>query len=316
MKTRAIFGLLPSVLGALGLLSSAACSPDFDPVSRVVSFRVLAQQTDVPFAKPGETVNITSLSYDPQGRTINWAWAACVNPDESTVQGCLDKIAADSATSGAAPILAQGAELSTFSYTVPADALSSLPENARSGAHVGVLSIACPGDLSLDQGSNNLPFSCKESGTGRAFALDEYVVGMKRIQVRQSDRNQNPVIDQVTFDGAAWPEGEIKTVTACDTDGNEYKPCAGESKHQISARPSAASTESGTTEFGVAFTEQVIIEYYATDGVFEYEIKIASSPNTGWAARKAASGKDLTLWMVVHDDRGGATWAQRQVHVQ
>lgn len=24
---------------------------------------------------------------------------------------------------------------------------------------------------------------------------------------------------------------------------------------------------------------------------------------------------DLTLWMVVHDDRGGATWAERHVHV-
>lgn len=316
MKKRGIFARLLNGLGALGLLSAPACSPEFDPVSRVVTFRVLAQRTDVPFAKPGETVNITSLSYDPEGRTINWAWAACVNPDESTVQGCLDKIAADSVATGATPILAQGAELSDFSYTVPADALSSLPENARSGAHVGVISIACPGDLSLDRGSNNLPFSCKESGTGRTFATDEYVVGMKRIQVRESDRNQNPVIAQVTFDGADWPDGEIKTVTACDTDGNEYKPCSDESKHQISARPTADSTESGTSEFGVAFTEQVIIEYYATDGVFEYEIKIASSPETGWAARKAASGKDLRLWMVVHDDRGGATWAERRVHVQ
>ncbi len=69
-------------------------------------------------------------------------------------------------------------------------------------------------------------------------------------------------------------------------------------------------------EFGVDFTEQVIIEYYATEGVFEYEVKIASDPQTGWAARKAASGKDLTLWMVVHDDRGGATWTQRHVHVE
>jgi hypothetical protein len=316
MKKFSILGVVLSVLGAVGLVSTAGCAPEFDPVSRVVTFRVLAQETDLPFAKPGETVHITSLSFDPQGRAVNWAWAACVNPDESTVQGCLNKIAEDSAQTGASPILAQGAEMSDFSYTVPADALSSLPENARSGAHVGVISIACPGNLSLDQGSNHVPFSCTEAGTGRTFGLDEYIVGMKRIQVRQTDRNQNPVLEEISFDGADWPESEIKTVTACDTDGNDYKPCAGSSKHKISARPTRASTESGTTEFGVAFTEQVIIEYYATDGVFEYEIKIAGSPETGWAARKASSGKDLTLWMVVHDDRGGATWAQRQVHVQ
>lgn len=316
MNKQSILGVILSVLGTIGLLGTAGCAPDFEPVSRVVTFRVLAQETDVPFAKPGETVHITSLSYDPQGRTVNWAWAACVNPDESTVQGCLNKIGADSAQSGASPILAQGPELSDFTYTVPQDALSSLPEKAKPGAHVGVISIACPGDLSLEPGSNNLPFSCKEVGTGRSFGLDEYIVGLKRIQVRQTDRNQNPAIEQVTFDGVAWPEGTIKTVSACDTDGNDYKPCADSSKHKISARPSAASTERGTTEFGVAFTEQVVIEYYATDGVFEYEVKIASSPETGWAARKAASGKDLTLWMVVHDDRGGATWAERQVHVQ
>ena len=113
-----------------------------------------------------------------------------------------------------------------------------------------------------------------------------------------------------------WPEAEVKQVIACDTDGNDYKTCAENSKHQIAARPSTTSVESGRTEFGVDFTEQVIIEYYATEGVFEYEIKIAADPQTGWAARKAASGKDLTLWMVVHDDRGGATWTERHVHVQ
>ncbi|HEY0467706.1 MAG TPA: hypothetical protein VGC79_26075, partial [Polyangiaceae bacterium] len=157
---------------------------------------------------------------------------------------------------------------------------------------------------------------CTEAGTGRVLALDEYVVGLKRIQVRSTDRNQNPQIERVTFDGEDWPEQEIKQVIACDTDGNDYKACAENSQHQIGARPTSASVESGRSEFGVDFTEQVIIEYYATEGVFEYEIKVAAEPETGWAARKAASGKDLTLWMVVHDDRGGATWTERHVHVQ
>ncbi|MEI9949818.1 MAG: hypothetical protein WDO74_12765 [Pseudomonadota bacterium] len=300
----------------LGLSSMFGCAADFDPASRVNSLRVLGQQTDVPFAKPGETVNIGSLSYDPQGRSVTWAWGACVNPDASTVQGCLDKIAADAATSGGSGILAQGPALSSFSYAVPANTLDSLPAAARASALIGVVSIACPGDLSFEQGSNNLPFSCKEAGTGRVFALDEYIVGLKRIQVRSADRNQNPQIEQVVFDGQDWPEAEVKEVIACDTDNNDYKPCADNTKHQIGARPTAASVESGTTEFGVDFTEQVIIEYYATEGVFEHEIKIAAEPETGWAARKAASGKDLTLWMVVHDDRGGATWAERHVHVK
>jgi hypothetical protein len=306
-----------ATLGFLLVLSSMlGCAADFDPASRVNSFRVLGQQMDVPFAQPGETVNINSLSYDPQGRTVTWAWGACVNPAASTVQGCLDKIGEDSASSGSSQILAQGPGLSNFSYTVPSNALESLPEAARPSALVGVLSIACPGDLSFEQSSNELPFACKEAGTGRVLSLDEYVVGLKRIQVRSKDRNQNPQIEQVTFDGLDWPEDEIKEVIPCDTDKNDYSVCAENTKHKIAARPTAASVESGQSEFGVDFTEQVIIEYYATEGLFEYEIKIADDPQTGWAARKAASGKDLTLWMVVHDDRGGATWTERHVHVQ
>jgi hypothetical protein len=310
MKKRSIAGVF------LGLLSTLGCTTHFDPGSRVVSFRVLAEQADQPFARPGETVSIRSLSYDPEGRSVNWAWAACVNPSASTVQGCLDKIGEDSQATGSSPILAQGAELDHFSYTVPPNVLDSLPTGAKSSAMVGILSVACPGDLSLEDGPNNLPFSCKERGTGRAFALDEYIFGLKRVQVRSSDRNQNPVIEQVTFDGQDWPEGEVKQVTACDTDNNDYTSCSASSKHQLSARPTLASIESGTTEFGVGFTEQVVIEYYATEGIFEHEVKIAAEPQSGWVARKSASGKDLVLWMVVHDDRGGASWATRQVHAQ
>jgi len=300
----------------LALSSMLGCAADFDPGSRVNSYRVLAQQTDVPFAQPGETVNITSLSYDPQGRSVTWAWGACVNPDSSTVEGCLSEIAEEAANSGGSGILAQGPALSNFSYTVPADTLDSLPEGAKASAMVGIVSIACPGDLSLEQAANALPFACKEAGTGRVLALDEYIVGLKRIQVRSTDRNQNPQIDQVLFDGAVWPEGEIKQVIACDTDDNEYAPCADDTKHAITARPTTDSVESGRTEFGIDFSEQVIVQYYATEGTFEYEVKIADDPQTGWAARKAASGKDLTLWMVVRDDRGGASWAERHVHVQ
>ena len=300
----------------LGLLNTMACEADFDPGSRVLSYRVLAQEMDVPFAKPGETVNIRSLSYDPQGRTVNWAWAACVNPSSATVQGCFDKIGEDTEKSGESPVLAQGAEMSDFTYTVPADALDVLPESARPSALIGIASVACPGDLAIEAGPNNLPFTCKEAGTGRVMALEEYVIGVKRVQVRANDRNTNPVIEAVLFDGVEWPEDEVKTVKACDTNNNEYKPCADDTKHEIVARPTASSVESGTTEFGIAFNEQVIIEYYATEGVFEYDVAIASDPNTGWAARKAASGKELRMWMVLHDDRGGASWAERRVRVE
>jgi hypothetical protein len=310
MKNRIILAVLLSVLGTFG------CDPDFPPGSRVTSFRVLAQEVDLPFAKPGETVTVNSLSYDPQGRPVTWAWAVCVNPSSPSVTGCISDIAEQAAESGDSPILAQGVDMSSFEYTIPEDALEVLPENSRASSLVGLVSVACPGDLRLTPGDYGFPFQCLEAGTDRAMAIDEYIVGLKRVQLRSTDRNENPVIEQVTFDGEPWPEDEVKTVSACDTDGDDYTKCPDATRHQISAIPSAASRQSGRTEFGGDFTESVIVQYYATEGIFEYEIKVIEEPETHWAARKFASGKDLTLWMVLHDDRGGATWTQRTVHVE
>ena len=307
-------------LGLLALFAAlsglAACGADFDPGSRVTSFRVLAVQADLPFARPGETVTLSSLSYDPEGRTVNWAWATCLNPAASTAEGCLAKIAADTQASGASPIAAQGDGLDTFTYTVPDDALDSLPAAARAGAFVGVLNVACPGTLTLEAGPGDLPFRCADSNTGRVLGLDEYVVGLKRIFVRSEDRNQNPSIARVTFDGADWPESETKQVTACDRDDNDYTACSASSKHQVGAYVADGSVESGKDQFGTSFSEQVVVEYYSTEGTFESQDRIAADPHTGWVARRKASGTDVILWFVVHDDRGGVVWTQRTVHVE
>ena len=80
--------------------------------------------------------------------------------------------------------------------------------------------------------------------------------------------------------------------------------------------PTPDSFEAGQDEFGRAFAEQVVIQYYATDGIFEHEVKLGSAPNNGWVARSSASGQTLSIWFVVRDDRGGVSWATRQVTVQ
>ena len=78
----------------------------------------------------------------------------------------------------------------------------------------------------------------------------------------------------------------------------------------------AESAASLNRALGRAFEEQVVIQHYATEGIFEFEVRTGESPKTGWVARKRASGQTLTLWFVARDDRGGVTWTQRQVRVQ
>lgn len=294
----------------------AGCSEDFDPASRVTTFRVLAVQTDAPFAEPGQTVQLSALSYDPLARPVTWAWAMCDGAADSSVMACIQRFSEVSQAAGGPTWLAYGEGQNTAAVTIPADALDRLPPEARWQATVGVLSVACPGALEIDSANPELPFRCSDSMSGRELELDEYVIGVKRVSVRESDQNQNPVIERIEFDGADWPEGEVKEVEACDTDENDYTACSGSSLNDVAAIVSLESFESGRDEFQRDYSEQLVIQHYSTEGIFESEVRVADDPKTGWVARKSASGSELSLWFVARDDRGGVSWTERRVRVR
>jgi hypothetical protein len=291
-----------------------ACGEELEPGSKVDSFRVLAEQVDLPYARPGEVVRLSSLSFDPAERPVTWAWLSCLNPNASDLQGCLDTIGSSDDVEQA--LVASGLGVDQVEVTIPSDALSRLPPEGRGSASMGVISVACPGELSFAEGPGGLPFLCQEPGGGRTLGLDEFSVGLKRISLRESDRNQNPQISGITFDGVSWPADEIKEVGACDRDDFDYTQCPAADKHGLGVDLPAGTIETGTNEQGHDFEEQVVIQYYATEGIFEYDTKIADQPYTGWVARQAASGQTLRLWFVVRDNRGGVTWTERQVRVR
>jgi hypothetical protein len=292
-----------STIRSLSLLACATtlgCQDDsFDPGARVTSLRVLAMQADSPYAAPGDTVSLRALSYDPLGRPLDWAWAACENPATSDVEGCL---------------IAQGEGLDRLELTIPSTTLDTLPPEALPAALVGVVSVACPGTIEIARSLAGLPLRCVDD-TGNELALDEYVIGLKRIFVRSVDRNQNPVLERVTFDGEDWPEDEVKEVEPCPTDGNTYDDCK-VGKHSLAAFVTPGSFESGVDEFGRQYGESLVVQYYATEGLFEFDVRIGEEPKTGWAARSTASGSELTLWFVARDNRGGVGWTQRRVVVR
>jgi hypothetical protein len=121
---------------------------------------------------------------------------------------------------------------------------------------------------------------------------------------------------RLTFDGADWPEDEIPEVDACTTSKNDFSACEGGVRHKLAAYATQESFEAGVSEFGQPFSEQLIVEYYATEGVFEYDVLIASEPETRWAARTQARGSDVHLWFVVRDDRGGVSHVERTIRVR
>lgn len=298
-----------STLCALSAL--VACGEMPDPGSRVSSLRVIAQAMDRPYAAPGDTVEVSSLVHDPEARAVNWAWATCVNPSSSDVSGCIDRIAA----SGTA-LIANGEGIDRVTVSVPQDALSSLPATVRPSASMGVLSVACPGNLELATGASGLPFRCSDANSGRELGLDEFVVGMKRIVVREQDRNENPSIARITLDGNEWLADDVPTLRPCNERGNDFSGCAEALRHKVSAEVTPESFQSGTSEFGEAFDEQIVVQYFATEGNFESDSRIAESPVNQWAPRQQASGQDVTFWFVVRDNRGGVSWATRRAHVE
>lgn len=304
------------LLTALTACCVTGCENDYDPASRVTDLRVLAVQADTPFAAPGQAVQVTALAYDPEQRPITWAWGLCDGAEDSSVSGCIARFVELSEAHGSPPWLAVGEGQASAGFTIPDDALERLPAEARWQAEVGVLSVACPGDLRVVDDGLEIPFACTDSTTGRELEPSEYVVGVKRVYVRSSDQNQNPEIERVLFDGDDWPVDEIKEVDSCDTDTNDYTVCKGNAKHRVAAIVSPASFESGTDEYGRDFSEQLVIQHYSTEGIFEGEVRVADDPTTGWVARRRASGSEITLWFVARDDRGGVGWAERRVHVR
>ena len=63
-----------------------------------------------------------------------------------------------------------------------------------------------------------LPFRCVDANTAQELTSDRYVVSVKRIYVRRTDKNQNPAVPAVTWDGQPWAEGDVKEVAPCKND--------------------------------------------------------------------------------------------------
>jgi hypothetical protein len=292
---------------------SAGCSTDFDPPSRVTGLRVLAVRADQPYAPPGATVQLSALAVDPAARPLTWGWGTCVDPGSSDIVTCID--GTDWSTFTIA------ADTPNFAVTIPLDAIDRMPSDARDRASVGVVTVVCPGDLALASprqtiaAAGTLPFVCSDPATGRVLAIDEYVAGVKRVFVRATDRNANPAIASVQWGGEDWPSAVTQTARACSVTGNDASDCDASLRHAVAAIPAPGSAESGVDSFGAPFTEQVVVQYYATEGIFADDVRIASDPATKWTARRQSAGSAVSMWMVVRDDRGGVDWAIRTVTV-
>lgn len=275
------------ILSAL-LCSTVACSDDFDPGSLVNKLRVLAVSADQPFAMPGQTVMLEALAYDPEQRAISWGWGTCKASESTNAVDCLRQ------TSFAQ--LEMGADRTKYSLTVP----------LTSASYVGVVVVACPGTIQAGS-TDTLPIACVDE-MGNPLPLEQFEVGLKRIFVRDSSLNSNPVLQGVTLEGADWTE-QTAASAVC-----KQQPCSDYADQKIVLRADGASEQSVDLQ-GSPITEQSVVQFYATGGEFDADVKLASEPDTKWHANPEDAGKRITFWFVVRDDRGGVSWVERSLQV-
>jgi hypothetical protein len=265
-----------------------ACSDDFDPGSLVAKLRLLAVSADKPFALPGDSVHLEALAYDPQARAISWGWGTCEADESTSAVDCLRNASTASLRIGAQ---------TEFDLQLPQTAAS----------YVGVVVVACPGSI-VDGVTETIPIACVDA-QGNHLALDEFELGMKRIFLRDSNLNHNPQIQAVQWNDADWSGQAIDECAK-----TENGACSKYAEHEVRLRVDGANEDSVNAQ-GTPIREQSVVQFYATGGEFEDDVKLVSDPVTKWHAKREDAGKAITFWFVVRDDRGGVSWVERTMQV-
>jgi hypothetical protein len=314
---------LPTILLALLLLGCADTEP---PANQVTGIRILATSADKPFAKPGESVALSVLAVDGRAtRTtpmrIFYVPTLCVNPLRDDVEQCFANIANQYPTR--TNLNMQLTEGASATFSLPADILATHPP-ARGGLPYGIafgFVIACAGHVERLESTNGFtsapPFGCFNE-QGQLLGKDDYVFAHARMLAYAELRNANPTLDAVSVDGKVLDEKGF-TIARCSE--NDERNCT---KVKVDARVPEAAQEPDFSSGppGSNTREQVWVSYFVTAGKMETDLSVLYDPEDGRLPKtenglfvKDGSGAH-TLFAVVRDNRGGATWRQFPFTIQ
>jgi hypothetical protein len=205
-----------------------------------------------------------------------------------------------------------------------------MPEDAvkeREGAEpyglAIVFNILCAGRVEFVQrdpggGIQQVPVVCSDE-SGNKLPPSDYVIGISRVYARTDRVNENPVIESLTFaEKDVVPAAGI-TLERCTA--AKERDCK---ENKIGIRVSDASWESNPSDVtrDGELREQIWVDYYSDIGSFDSEARLLFETRQGRVSDsdvKYRAPKDVvdgTLWAVVHDNRGGASWIVVPLHVR
>jgi hypothetical protein len=291
---------------------------------------------------------------DPQNpdagpRKVQITWlGGCIDPIGDLYFGCYASLAntLQQIASGQLPpdgLVAQGVGLDQFTIKLPADIVSQRPK-PEAGPHYGLTYVffaACAGTvkpvgLEGTGRAGSFPLGCFDEN-GNRLGADSFVPGYTQVYAFEDERvNTNPKVKGVLVDGVLSkddPNDEIP-VAACTITEDQRNAPPGCSKQDPFSSCQALTLDVDVDQDvaevdpdakgsqGETLREAVWVDYYADAGDFQYDIKLVSDPITGltddhttkWIAPEK-SGL-VSLWITVHDARGGATVLKRTIKVQ
>jgi hypothetical protein len=321
------------------------CGPsDFDPQSKIAGVRILASQADKPYAKPGDTVHLDVLTVD--GRTdkskpltLYWIPLVCENPTNDAYYGCFAPPSGDAGASdgggmeGGLALLRPGVDLTpflktgpTFDFTMPADAITAHKVTPGLDAPYGLailFNVACAGHLEITDtnpatGQQQVPIGCFDDDKNQVDP-SQYVIGYTRVYAYTDRTNANPVIDHVTYQGDTVDVAKGVDMERCKTE--KRSDCPEVTFDVVVPEDSWELNPSDKDPDGTIRHEQIWAAYYASVGQLEGDARLLYDPARGkidgsevkyQAPNEAGEG---TVWIVVHDNRGGANWAVVPIRV-
>ncbi len=298
----------------LPLLLLSGCSAQFTPETVVNSLRVLSLVAEPPEVRPGETSRLEVEWGDPSriNEPSTAIWVGC-DPDPLD----LGRSACNDATMLIEPTrieqLPEGMRLlglgqDIVSYTPSASSFDVLPADdaRRQTGSVGLVIVIVIGEDVGSQlegeGLKEMLQRVQDRSTPAAIAVSRVLVSEKT-----SGRNQNPVIDGLTFDGQVLPRGAKLQVRA----GQEV---------QLGAAIPASSRETYVEQLPsgpVERTETVVGAWYSIGGRFSRErFEVGDdSATTFYAPGHPDFPDDVVperrlgeLWLVARDNRGAQAY--------
>ena len=345
------------LLHGLGVFSLflLGCGPSFDPPSELHSLRVMAVQKDVPYAQPGETVNLQMLWQDASplagaDRPIQISWSPpCFDPPGDLYYACFSEPGLFGG------MIKQGSD--NTSFVVPADIISRRPQPADGSKNPAygltyVFFAACAGQLtpapSTDDGTA-FPIGC-QGADGKLLGADDFVAGYTSIYSFQGFSNHNPVIAGFQFRGKAVTEAQRCIGDQClASDGSDPAvdiDCDDPEQSPLCVPTCADDGDSSCTGYALGPTidkndpnnqdqddvsaqllgrdvgEQMWINYYTDAGGFKSPVRLLNDATNGWNDDNgtefyAPSKPGLArVWAVAHDNRGGTAWSGITLKVQ